>query len=180
MLAFAGILLWSSCDEISEDDGNRTSYSGYRNDKCRCHIVFTIPCLIHICIKAITNITNGIMRDTRAFAVTDPEWVMKYNNYSAFSFSVIHLLPSKESCLARMEAARTRAWSGEGPELVIEQAQARLLDESWNTVRPAISITIRFVSFALVPNTFRFSQAVRTVAGSCVVFLKLNSREGLT
>jgi hypothetical protein len=42
-----------------------------------------------------------------------------------------------------IEAAASRTWVEAGPEVVINEALARQRTEGWNSVRPAISVTVR-------------------------------------
>jgi hypothetical protein len=51
---------------------------------------------------------------------------------------------SYEPHSAIFEAQKRRAWTEGGPELIINEAQKRLRKEGWDSVRPALTTTIRF------------------------------------
>ncbi|KAJ7270795.1 hypothetical protein C8J57DRAFT_292412 [Mycena rebaudengoi] len=76
-------------------------------------------------LGGLAELTNGIMRDERILHFTDNDFISKYNKQVAF------------------EAAATRAWVEGGPEVVIKEALVRQRKEGWNSVRPAISVTVR-------------------------------------
>jgi hypothetical protein len=67
------------------------------------------------------------MQDSRIFHIDNSDWIKKYNDQAMF------------------EAQKCNAWTEGGPELVIEEAQQRLRKEGWGSLRPALSVTIRFV-----------------------------------
>ncbi|KAJ7745655.1 hypothetical protein B0H16DRAFT_1889279 [Mycena metata] len=73
---------------------------------------------------ALDNLTNGIMRDRRVIQLHD-DFLTDYDKQMD------------------IEAHKYRAWTYDGPELVIRQALARQREEGWNAVRPAVSTTIR-------------------------------------
>ncbi|KAJ7707341.1 hypothetical protein B0H17DRAFT_1191857 [Mycena rosella] len=74
---------------------------------------------------AIVDLTNGIMRDSRAIHFTDNEFISKYNKQM------------------RLESGVYKPWEEAGPEMVIREALARQRDEGWDSVRPSLSLTIR-------------------------------------
>ncbi|KAG2035381.1 hypothetical protein BDR03DRAFT_962496 [Suillus americanus] len=76
-------------------------------------------------LMALTYLTNGLMRDERAFYFNEPDWITKYNKQVTF------------------EATARRAWHSDGPENIKELAQKRLKEKGWNDVRPALSVTVR-------------------------------------
>ncbi|KAG1834673.1 hypothetical protein DFJ58DRAFT_719336 [Suillus subalutaceus] len=76
-------------------------------------------------LMALTYMTNGLMRDERAFYFNQPDWITKYNKQVTF------------------EATARRAWHSNGPEAIKELAQKRLKEKGWNDVRPALSVTVR-------------------------------------
>jgi hypothetical protein len=75
-------------------------------------------------------LSNGItmMRDPRVFHIEDNNWFKKYQDQVTFEVD-----------------NSNAAWTEGGPELVIEEAQQRLRKEGWDSLRPALSVTIRFV-----------------------------------
>ena len=46
--------------------------------------------------------------------------------------------------IVRIEHEHYRSWLPFGPERVFQQAEARLAQEGWDSVRPALSGTVRF------------------------------------
>ncbi|KAG2126940.1 hypothetical protein DEU56DRAFT_821582 [Suillus clintonianus] len=76
-------------------------------------------------LQALTYLTNGLMRDERAFHIGQNDWITKYNQQVTF------------------EATARRAWHSDGLETIKEQAQKRLKEKGWNDVRPALSVTVR-------------------------------------
>ncbi|KAG1733916.1 uncharacterized protein EDB91DRAFT_1148001 [Suillus paluster] len=69
-------------------------------------------------LQASTYLTNGLMRDERAFHINQPDWITAYNQ---------------------------QAWHSDGLETVKELVQTRLKEKGWNDVRPALSVTVRYV-----------------------------------
>ncbi|OJA20368.1 hypothetical protein AZE42_09500 [Rhizopogon vesiculosus] len=76
-------------------------------------------------LDALTYMTNGMIRDHRAFHIDEPGWVDMYNKQVTF------------------EATARQAWHSEGLEAIKELAQKRLKEKGWNDVRPALSVTVR-------------------------------------
>ncbi|KAJ7707357.1 hypothetical protein B0H17DRAFT_1000430 [Mycena rosella] len=74
---------------------------------------------------AIVDLTNGIMRDSRAMHFTDNEFLSKYNKQVILEISVY------------------KPWMEAGPERAIQEALARQRDEGWDSVRPAVGFTVR-------------------------------------
>ncbi|KAJ7466992.1 hypothetical protein FB451DRAFT_1483962 [Mycena latifolia] len=74
---------------------------------------------------AIADLTNGIMRDQRVMHFTDTNFISKYNNQMTFESNMFN------------------PWTHGGPEIVIREALARQCNEGWDSVRPAVSLTIR-------------------------------------
>lgn len=73
----------------------------------------------------LAYLTNGVMRDERAFHIDQPDWITKYNQQVTF------------------EATVRQAWHSDGVEIIKEKAQKRLKERGWNDVRPALSVTVR-------------------------------------
>ncbi|KAG2108957.1 uncharacterized protein F5147DRAFT_693493 [Suillus discolor] len=73
----------------------------------------------------LTYLTNGLMRDERAFHLNGSDWITKYNNQVKF------------------EATARQAWHSDGVENIKELAQKRLKEKGWSNVRPALSVTVR-------------------------------------
>ncbi|KAA1470553.1 hypothetical protein DENSPDRAFT_879794 [Dentipellis sp. KUC8613] len=73
----------------------------------------------------ITGLSNAILRDSRVFHITQPDFLSKYNAQAAF------------------EAQRFDVWDSEGPDTVLEEAKKRLAAKGWDAVRPALAITVR-------------------------------------
>lgn len=44
-----------------------------------------------------------------------------------------------------MEIQNSQAWTEDGPEVVLEEAQKRVLQRGWTATRPALSVTVRYV-----------------------------------
>ncbi|KAG1883857.1 hypothetical protein F4604DRAFT_1952768 [Suillus subluteus] len=83
-------------------------------------------------LMALTYMTNGLMRDERAFYFNQPDWITKYNKQGNLIL-----------VLLTFEATARRAWHSNGPEAIKELAQKRLKEKGWNDVRPALSVTVR-------------------------------------
>jgi len=77
------------------------------------------------CTQGLASLSNGILRDSRIFHIDDPKFVEKYNEQVMF------------------EVQALRAFSTEGVEGVIEKAQKRQREEGWDSIRPALSTTVR-------------------------------------
>ncbi|KAL6299613.1 hypothetical protein BKA93DRAFT_819814 [Sparassis latifolia] len=73
---------------------------------------------------AIEALTNGIMRDSRAFHIADNNWLEMYN---------IQVM---------VNCQRFQAWTGDSSQ-VIAEALRRQRKKGWDDVRPAISTTVR-------------------------------------
>ncbi|KAK0480202.1 hypothetical protein IW261DRAFT_1476695 [Armillaria novae-zelandiae] len=78
-------------------------------------------------VDVITDITNAVLADNRAFHISDPQFVSIYN------LQVQHEVISNGA----------EAWTDAGPAQVKKEVQARLQTSGWSKVRPAISITVR-------------------------------------
>ncbi|KAG0697468.1 hypothetical protein DFH29DRAFT_856926 [Suillus ampliporus] len=76
-------------------------------------------------LEALVYLSNGLMRDERAFHIDQPDWITTYNQQVTF------------------EATARRAWHSDGLESVKELAQKRLKEKGWDDVRPALSVTVR-------------------------------------
>ncbi|KAL0954421.1 hypothetical protein HGRIS_003407 [Hohenbuehelia grisea] len=76
-------------------------------------------------VEVITEITNGLLRDTRAFYMDDPRWLQLYNTQVQY------------------EIAQTKAWVDGSAKEIMSKAKARLRQEGWDSVRPALALTIR-------------------------------------
>ncbi|KAG1724346.1 hypothetical protein EDB19DRAFT_1858604 [Suillus lakei] len=76
-------------------------------------------------LMALTYLTNGLMRDERAFHINQPDWITKYNQQFL------------------LEAMYRQAWDSVGLEIAKEGAQTRLKEKGWDDVRPALSVTVR-------------------------------------
>ncbi|TCD68826.1 hypothetical protein EIP91_009693 [Steccherinum ochraceum] len=74
---------------------------------------------------AVQHFSNAILRDARIFHLPDSQWLDTY----------------REQSLA--ETRTYRAWTQAGPELVKTEALERLEREGWNSLRPALAVTIR-------------------------------------
>ncbi|KAJ7588129.1 hypothetical protein C8J56DRAFT_860833 [Mycena floridula] len=76
---------------------------------------------------AIASVSNAILRDERIFHITgqDPNWISMYNNQ------------------VMLEVTKTLAWIKAGAKTVIKEAQERLARGGWDSVRPALSTTVR-------------------------------------
>ena len=93
--------------------------------------------------------SNAILQDKRCFRIGSGDWVEKYNLQCLF-FIVCIFLWSDESHIAfravRMENTKAKAPNPEGKiEVLIAEFQRLFIAGSWDAVRPAVSITIRFV-----------------------------------
>ncbi|PPQ99536.1 hypothetical protein CVT24_005326 [Panaeolus cyanescens] len=76
-------------------------------------------------LDCIVNISNGLMREPRVFHINSPDWFEKLNNQIMF------------------EVGRSGGWSNVGPKVIMEDAPKRLRKGGWESVRPAISTTVR-------------------------------------
>ncbi|KAG6841567.1 hypothetical protein C0991_009602 [Blastosporella zonata] len=73
----------------------------------------------------VESLTNAILRDRRAFYITDGEFMNKYNKQVMF------------------EIQHCKAWTSEGPREIQQNALKRLKTLGWGAVRPALSLTVR-------------------------------------
>ncbi|KAI0094489.1 hypothetical protein BDY19DRAFT_912986 [Irpex rosettiformis] len=76
-------------------------------------------------IGAIADITNGLLRDGRAFAATTPDWIDTYNR------QII------------MEIQYYGAWPGSGPAEVQQKALALQKEKGFQACRGALGMTVR-------------------------------------
>ncbi|KAK1222349.1 hypothetical protein PQX77_014799 [Marasmius sp. AFHP31] len=76
-------------------------------------------------LRAIEYLSNAIMMDSRVFHIGSQDWIERFNRQ------------------LRIEHEHYRSWLPFGPERVFEQAEARLKKEGWDSVRPALSGTVR-------------------------------------
>ncbi|CAK5269696.1 unnamed protein product, partial [Mycena citricolor] len=76
-------------------------------------------------LGALAAMSNGIMRDERVMHISDPQFLVKFNKQVIF------------------EANAVRAWTHEGPELVIQKALERQERDGWRSVRHALAVTVR-------------------------------------
>ncbi|KAJ7168556.1 hypothetical protein C8R46DRAFT_1092029 [Mycena filopes] len=76
-------------------------------------------------LYGVSDISNGILRDHRVMHCPADEVVARCTEQ------------------LRFEAQVTRAWDYDRPELVIQAALARQLEEGWKAARHALSITVR-------------------------------------
>ncbi|KAH9846628.1 hypothetical protein C2E23DRAFT_890715 [Lenzites betulinus] len=74
---------------------------------------------------AIMILTNGLLADSRVFAITEQDFSDRYNRQVLF------------------ELSQTKAWSEGGSRRVIAEAPVRLAAEGWDSLRPALSLTVR-------------------------------------
>ncbi|KAF9524086.1 hypothetical protein CPB83DRAFT_839228 [Crepidotus variabilis] len=75
--------------------------------------------------RALSEFSNGLLRDLRAFHISQNDWSDKYNDQAKFEFS-FH-----------------GGWHDVGTKGVKEQAQKRLMREGWHRTRPGLAITVR-------------------------------------
>ncbi|KAH8086614.1 hypothetical protein BXZ70DRAFT_1011706 [Cristinia sonorae] len=73
----------------------------------------------------IEGFSNAILRDDRVFHLSQNDWVARYNDQ------------------VTLEALQTGAWTEGGPELIKTEAIKRQRTQGWNSVRRAITTTIR-------------------------------------
>ncbi|OJA15547.1 hypothetical protein AZE42_09878 [Rhizopogon vesiculosus] len=73
----------------------------------------------------LVRLTNGILRDDRAFVISRPDWIAMYTKQVAFEYGCC------------------QAWLFEGLETIKGLAQKRLKEKGWNNLRPALSVTVR-------------------------------------
>ncbi|KAG7091316.1 hypothetical protein E1B28_010360 [Marasmius oreades] len=76
-------------------------------------------------LKVIEFFSNAIMLDSRAFHVGDPDWGKKFN------------------LQMRIENSHHKSWAPFGPEKLFREVEDRLAREGWESVRPALSTTVR-------------------------------------
>jgi len=94
--------------------------------------------------NAITNITNGILRDKRVFHGDSPNWFELYNQQ------------------VRFEGAFHSGWDSGGAKTVQEAALERLKTSGWEPVRRALSITVRawMMRGYFASSTDRYAEAI--------------------
>ncbi|KAJ7081780.1 hypothetical protein B0H15DRAFT_853503 [Mycena belliarum] len=98
---------------------------------------------------AITDLTNGLMRDIRVLHFTDNNFISLYNKQVIIEIQLF------------------KPWTEGGPELVIRESLERQRTEGWDSVRPAISLTIRaWIMRAVIDSHLRQQHA------AAVEFLK--------
>ncbi|KIK36702.1 hypothetical protein CY34DRAFT_55520, partial [Suillus luteus UH-Slu-Lm8-n1] len=79
-------------------------------------------------LMSLAYLTNGLMRDERAFHIDQPDWIIKnHTDLGSVTF----------------EATARQAWHSDGVEIIKEKAQKRLKERGWNDIRPALSVTVR-------------------------------------
>ncbi|KAI0937103.1 hypothetical protein AcV5_005078 [Taiwanofungus camphoratus] len=76
-------------------------------------------------LNAITDISNGILRDERVFHMDTSDWLIRLNTQSEFEGNVLG------------------GWARGGVKIVQEEAAERLKSHGWDAVRSALSVTIR-------------------------------------
>ncbi|KJA23167.1 hypothetical protein HYPSUDRAFT_163391 [Hypholoma sublateritium FD-334 SS-4] len=74
---------------------------------------------------ALADISNGVLRDPRVFHLNGSDWIDKFNEQVSF------------------EAQLYNAWVQGGAKTIKQEAPQRLKKEGWDSVRFALSITIR-------------------------------------
>ncbi|KAF8958005.1 hypothetical protein BDZ97DRAFT_1906614 [Flammula alnicola] len=75
--------------------------------------------------SALVDLTNGLMRDPRAFNFDSTDWIDRYNKQVIF------------------EAEVFKAWVHGGAKTVKQEALQRLKREGWDPVRNALATTVR-------------------------------------
>ncbi|KDQ56989.1 hypothetical protein JAAARDRAFT_194178 [Jaapia argillacea MUCL 33604] len=75
--------------------------------------------------NALSNLSNGILRDRRVFHIDGPKWITNFTDQML------------------LEALEYNAWDRGDAASVIEQAQARQREKGWKATRRALSCTIR-------------------------------------
>jgi len=77
-------------------------------------------------LGAVADISDGLLRDERAFHMTTPDWKDRYGYQ------------------AQYEAMEYHAWINQGDEAVImREIRERVATRGWNDVRPALDLTVR-------------------------------------
>lgn len=86
---------------------------------------------------AITDISNGILRDSRVFHMDCPDWTEKYNRQVV------------------LEAQVFKAWVTAGPAELKKEAPDRVKKEGWQSARDALATTVRaWIIQAFIQNSF--------------------------
>ncbi|RPD81620.1 hypothetical protein L226DRAFT_541311 [Lentinus tigrinus ALCF2SS1-7] len=86
----------------------------------------------------IEGLTNALVADTRVFHISDPNFLEMYNRQMMFEFT------------------QSKAWTDNGSREVITQVPKRLRTEGWDSVRPALSLTVRgWVMRAFMEDNFK-------------------------
>ncbi|KAF8758321.1 negative ER-associated ubiquitin-dependent protein catabolic process [Rhizoctonia solani] len=77
-------------------------------------------------LGAVVNITDGLLRDERAFHMTTPDWKDRYGYQ------------------AQYEAMEYNAWINQADEATImREIRERVAGPGWDNVRPALDLTVR-------------------------------------
>ncbi|CCO26173.1 hypothetical protein BN14_00190 [Rhizoctonia solani AG-1 IB] len=81
---------------------------------------------IHGRLGAVVDITDGLLRDERAFHMTTPDWKDRYGYQ------------------AQYEAMEYNAWINQADEATImREVRERVAGPGWEDVRPALDLTVR-------------------------------------
>ncbi|TBU64671.1 hypothetical protein BD310DRAFT_806101 [Dichomitus squalens] len=76
-------------------------------------------------LGVLTGLSNALLSDERVFHIADADFIERYNKQLMF------------------ELTQTRAWGDRGARQIMEQIPGRLRSEGWDSVRPAIAVTVR-------------------------------------
>ncbi|KAL5478894.1 hypothetical protein ACEPAI_2171 [Sanghuangporus weigelae] len=86
-------------------------------------IIFTL--VTDSTLEVLESLTNAILSDRRSFYIDDSNWITKYNEQ------------------IMLEIQNSQAWSEDGPEVVLKEAQQRIRERGWDAARPALAVTVR-------------------------------------
>ncbi|KAL5525220.1 hypothetical protein ACEPAF_9089 [Sanghuangporus sanghuang] len=86
-------------------------------------IIFTL--VADSTLEVLANLTNAVLSDRRSFYIDDPNWTTKYNEQ------------------IMLEIQNSQAWTEDGPEVVLKEAQQRVRERGWDAARPALAVTVR-------------------------------------